>query len=149
MQVGATATTAGAAGTAAMTRVAREVMGKQDFLRLLLTQLQYQDPINPVKNEEFAAQLAQFSSLEQMQNLNDAMNTLISLQVSTALLSQAGALLGREVAVYDPERGGDAVGIVREVMVRDGLPYLRILVNGQLEEHPVLNVTEIHLGEGA
>ncbi|BAS27504.1 flagellar hook capping FlgD N-terminal domain-containing protein [Limnochorda pilosa] len=148
MQISAT-TLGGQTGSSEVTQAAQEVMGKDDFLRLLMTQLEYQDPINPVKNEEFAAQLAQFSSLEQMQNLNDAMSMLISLQASTALLSQASSLLGREVAVYDPDRGGDVVGTVQEVFVEDGVPYLRLLVNGEVEEHPVLNVTEIHLGEGA
>ena len=64
-----------------------------------------------------------------------------------ALLSQASSLLGREVEVYDPDRGGYLEGTVQGVLVKDGIPYLRILVDGKTEEHPVLNVTEVRLNE--
>ncbi|MBO2518169.1 MAG: flagellar hook capping FlgD N-terminal domain-containing protein [Limnochorda sp.] len=146
MQISAT-TYAGTQTTGEVTQASRQVMGKDDFLKLLLTQLQYQDPTEPVKNEEFAAQLAQFSALEQMQNLNVAVMQLIALQEGMALLSQASSLLGREVEVYDPDRGGYLEGTVQGVLVKDGIPYLRILVDGKTEEHPVLNVTEVRLNE--
>jgi len=47
-------------------------LGKDEFLNLLVTQMQYQDPLEPSSDTEFIAQMAQFSSLEQMQNLNDS-----------------------------------------------------------------------------
>jgi flagellar basal-body rod modification protein FlgD len=57
-----------------------QIMGKEDFLRLLVTQLTYQDPLNPVDNQEFIAQTAQFSALEQMQNLNESFKTLMQIE---------------------------------------------------------------------
>lgn len=59
-------------------------LGKDDFLKLLVNQLQYQDPENPVDDREFASQLAQFSSLEQMQNVSTGLSQL------TAVMEQQG-----------------------------------------------------------
>ncbi|WP_461205736.1 flagellar hook assembly protein FlgD [Clostridium sp. DL1XJH146] len=70
-------------------------LGKDDFLKILTAQLQYQDPMESMDNSEYIAQMAQFSSLEQMQNLSDNLMTLISLQNT-----QLGAsLIGKEVKV--------------------------------------------------
>ncbi len=70
---------------------------KLQFLKLLTTQLQYQDPMNPMANTEFTAQLAQFSSLEQLTDLNKGMETLIAAQAGTANL-QALSYLGHQIA---------------------------------------------------
>ena len=72
------------------------VLGKDDFLLLLVTQLQNQDPLNPADHTEFTAQLAQFSSLEQLNNVNDNLEELQNYQASTNN-SQAVSLLGKEI----------------------------------------------------
>jgi len=56
-------------------------MGKDDFLKLMVAQMQAQDPMDPMDNADFSAQLAQFSALEQMQNVNKNIEDLILLQL--------------------------------------------------------------------
>ncbi|MBO9540979.1 hypothetical protein J7643_10350 [bacterium] len=70
-------------------------LGKNDFLKLLVTQLRFQDPMNPMEDKEFIAQMAQFSSLEEMQNLSKT----LSQQADLGQLSQASSLIGKTVAV--------------------------------------------------
>lgn len=75
-------------------------LGKDDFLKLLVTQLQNQDPLNPLEGTEFVSQLAQFSSLEQLTNINGALEQ--NLQANQAMAqsignSLAATLVGKEV----------------------------------------------------
>lgn len=76
------------------------VMGKEDFLKLLLTQMKNQDPLSPLDGSQFASQLAQFSSLEQLVNLNSAVKTSIdadyylSQSINNTL---ASTLIGKDV----------------------------------------------------
>jgi len=75
-------------------------LGKDDFLELLVTKLQYQDPMNPMEDEAFIAQLAQFSSLEQMNNIADAINQSNQwdfLQMQSLNNTMASGLIGKEV----------------------------------------------------
>jgi flagellar basal-body rod modification protein FlgD len=72
------------------------VLGKEDFLNLLITQLQNQDPLNPTDSTEFTAQLAQFSSLEQLTNVNDNLEELQKYEASINN-SQAVTLIGKEI----------------------------------------------------
>jgi hypothetical protein len=58
------------------------ILGKDDFLKLFTTQLRYQDPLNPMDSTEFTSQLAQFSSLEQLTNINEQMSNLVLFQNS-------------------------------------------------------------------
>lgn len=72
------------------------VMGKDDFLTLLVAQLQHQDPLNPAESTEFTAQLAQFSSLEQLQNIDASLNGFEVYQ-STLNNIQSSGFIGKTV----------------------------------------------------
>lgn len=73
------------------------VMGKQDFLTLLVAQLQNQDPLNPDDPTEFTAQLAQFSSLEQLFTLNESMNNMVTSNANSDRLSTLSTI-GKDVS---------------------------------------------------
>ena len=68
--------TATSSPTASNPALSNSGMGKDEFLKLLTTQLQNQDPMNPLQNHEFVAQLAQFSSLEQLTSANTSLESL-------------------------------------------------------------------------
>jgi len=71
-------------------------LGKDDFLNMMVTQLKHQDPLNPLDGTDFTAQLAQFSSLEQLSNMNDQLE-LLSLYQASLNNAQSVNLIGREV----------------------------------------------------
>ncbi len=99
------ATAASASAATAGDRIQRD-LGKDAFLRLLVTQLNYQDPLSPMQNEAFVAQLAQFSSLEQMQqinrNLEDSINAdfLLNKSMNNSLVT---TLIGKDVVAAADE----------------------------------------------
>jgi flagellar basal-body rod modification protein FlgD len=80
------------------TRNAEEELGKTAFLELMIAQISNQDPLEPAKNEAFIAQLAQFSSVEGIQNLNESMDSLVS-SLRSSLTMDAAALVGRNVLI--------------------------------------------------
>lgn len=80
------------------TTTGSDTLGKDEFLTLLTAQLQQQDPTQPMSSTEFVAQLAQFSSLEQMNNISDTLTKMLTGQ-STALQTTAASMVGK-TAVY-------------------------------------------------
>lgn len=89
-------------------------MGKDEFMTLLITEMQNQDPMDPVDNKEMIAQLAQFSSLEQIQNLNEQFDTFRA----NNNLAFATGLLGNNVGI---QSGMETVyGVVNNVSLSDG-----------------------------
>jgi flagellar basal-body rod modification protein FlgD len=78
------------------TNTAKGTLGKDDFLKLLLAQLNHQDPLNPADASQFASQLAQFSSLEQLTNVNDNLTSLKTSQESSNKF-QAMGLIGKNI----------------------------------------------------
>ncbi len=74
----------------------QQTMGKEDFLKLLMAQLAHQDPLNPMENSEFVAQLAQFSSLEQLMGVNQNLG-LIQVGQAGITNGQVAGLIGKEI----------------------------------------------------
>ncbi len=114
MSILATNSTTSAANTIAATssKANTQSLGKDDFLKLLVTQLQSQDPLNPMDDKEFIAQMAQFTSLEQMQNMN------ASIQ-----MTQATSYIGKQVT-WDNEQGVAQTGVVSAVRMVSGEPKM-------------------------
>jgi len=106
---------------------AQQSVNMQDFLKILLTQLTYQDPLKPVDNTEFIAQLAQFSSLEQTSEMSDTVTRLLGVQAAT----QSVGLIGRTVDVANSD-GTTQTGQVASINVAGAQPELSInLSSGQ------------------
>jgi len=102
-------------------RKAGSEMGKHDFLLLLAAQLRYQDPMEPKNDSDFAAGLAQFSSLEQMQNMNLSLTTMANQQVY--------GLVGKYVIAETMVDGRmeEIPGVVDSVFVnKDGVAFAQI-----------------------
>lgn len=95
-------------------------MGKNDFLALLIAQLKYQDPLNPMEDKEFIGQLTQFSTLEQITNMSSNMEKFLASQQNQGIAS-AASMIGRDVRDAQG-KGGVVTGIALE---EDGL-YLLI-----------------------
>ncbi|HVS20092.1 MAG TPA: flagellar hook capping FlgD N-terminal domain-containing protein [Planctomycetota bacterium] len=117
-------------------------LGRNAFMELLVSQLKNQDPLAPTSNDEMLAQLAQFSSLEQLEELNDNLVGLAVLQQSNALMDQltsSSALIGQHVKYTDPDSGNEAWGDVSSVKIADGLAVLNI--GGK--DVPLVNVLEV------
>lgn len=121
-------------------------MGKEAFMKLLVQQLKNQDPLSPMDNDKFIAQLTQLSSLEGIQNLNDNLVGLAMLQQGNALMSQltqSSGLIGKEVTYTDLTTGEEHTGTVHSVKIQDGLAVLNI--NGV--DVPLASVIEITEGD--
>jgi flagellar basal-body rod modification protein FlgD len=107
-------------------------LDRDAFMQLLVSQLQNQDPLEPVQNEDFVAQLATFSSLEQLEGVNDGITGMLMLEQGsqiTAQLAEGSALIGKQVAWYDPGTGLEGSGVVDSVKVVDDLTT--VTVGGQ------------------
>jgi flagellar basal-body rod modification protein FlgD len=122
--------------TTTTTRKANDALGKDDFLKLLVAQLQNQDPLAPMSDTEFIAQMAQFSSLEQMQNMNTMMQT-------TKATSMIGSLV-----TWSNDKGEVLSGVVTGVQIVNGQPKLligdtQIDVDKITSVEPLIDTTEL------
>lgn len=97
-------------------------LGQEEFLKILLAQLQFQDPLKPLDNQQFLAQLAQFSALAQTSQLNDRVDTLLTIQAA----NQSIGLIGKTVEVQSTSGDVPSVGAVTSLSFSDGQPNLTV-----------------------
>ncbi len=111
------------AATGTSSTKAKKTLDQQDFLKLLITQLKNQDPLNPVKDTEFIAQLANFSSLEQISSMNANLGKFLAEQQKQNAAA-AVSMIGREITDVSGNKGL-VTGII---MADDGV---KLVVNGK------------------
>jgi flagellar basal-body rod modification protein FlgD len=97
-------------------------LGRDQFMRLLVTQMRNQNPLDPIQDAEFIAQLAQFSSLEGIEKLNTSFGDMLALQQIT----QGSNLIGKSVLFQIPDSPTLGRGTVDGITVRDGAVNLLV-----------------------
>lgn len=100
-------------------------LGQADFLKLLMAQMQHQDPMSPMSGTDFTAQLAQFSSLQGIQQLNTNISSMLLLQG----LTQGANLIGKNVTYAKPGSNATAHGAVSSVSM-DGTGSVQLVIGG-------------------
>jgi len=108
------------------------IVNQTEFLKIMLAQLRFQDPLKPMDNQQFVAQLAQFSALEINREQSDKVNTLLAVESN----SQSIGLLGRNVEFYTDT--GTAVGTVTAITIADGSPSLTVVGS---DNKPFVNIS--------
>ena len=130
------------------------VMGKDDFMKLLIAQLQNQDPTNPMKDNEFIAQMAQFSSLEQTMNLSKSFDKFAEAQNQSQLI-QYNSFVGKSIKWHEMS---DKVGEDGKPIVNEGTGMINSVkfVNGSAvftmqdgKELTPGNISEVLAGSGS
>jgi len=129
--------------TGTLSSAASSNLKLDDLLKVMLTELTHQNPLKPVDNKDFMAQIAQFGSLDVTQRLNQNMEQLLSLQAIT----QSVGLVGKQVsATID---SGTISGVVTTLTLANGLPRLTV-TSADGTVHPgiaigqLTTVTEVH-----
>ncbi|GAA4060063.1 flagellar hook assembly protein FlgD [Amphibacillus indicireducens] len=93
-------------------------LGKDEFLKILMTQIQNQDPLNPMDDREFISQMTTFSSLEQMMNMNQSISMLVNNQMMSPVI-QYSHLIGKEVSYYAIDEETGQVKEPKEIKVNE------------------------------
>ncbi|GCD83346.1 hypothetical protein PTHTG4_24090 [Parageobacillus thermoglucosidasius] len=104
-------------------KTGNQILGKDDFLKILLVQLQNQDPLSPMEDKEFIAQMANFSTLEQMINISSMFERLMQTQNNQALLRYS-EWIGKNV--YWQEEENTKSGVVKSVLQKDNQIFLEL-----------------------
>jgi flagellar basal-body rod modification protein FlgD len=127
------------------TRKTGDALGKDDFLKLLLTQLQNQDPSSPTDNTEFIAQMATFSSLEQMMNIGTKMDELIATNQQSSLMNY-NSFVGKEITWHKLDETDENLAIEEGTGIVDSIQFKGDKVYFILEDGTKLepaNITEM------
>ncbi|ACV61608.1 flagellar hook capping protein [Desulfofarcimen acetoxidans DSM 771] len=124
----------GSASTAGSTNASGMVLDKEAFLKLFIEQLKNQDPLSPQDPNAFMNQMAQFSVMEQLMNLNTSITQLIDLQN----LTEAASLVGRTVMVTGAD-GTEISGTVEKVQIRQNAN--KIVIDG--ESYDISQIAQI------
>ena len=125
--------------TPGVTRTPDPQLDPDDFLTLLVAQLQYQDPLSPSDQQEFLGQLAQFNTLQQTISLNDSFMHFMQFQE----LTQAASLIGKQVVALTTGDDGtvySAEGTVEEVYFTSSGAYLRLDDGSEVALQDIVNV---------
>ncbi|SFF70514.1 flagellar basal-body rod modification protein FlgD [Halobacillus alkaliphilus] len=121
-------------------------LGKDDFLKILMAQIQNQNPLDPMKDKEFISQMTQFSNLEQMTNMSQSMEQFLETQ-SLPPLIQYSSLIGKEVTypLINEETGIEErqeKGVVTSVVQKDGNTSLELNSGLKLPVNQITSVSE-------
>jgi flagellar basal-body rod modification protein FlgD len=113
----------------------------QSLLRIILTQLTYQDPLKPMDNFQFVSQLAQFSQLQQSQSLNDQIGNLLAAQAAM----QGTSLLGRTIDFANRTSGATQSGLVKAVSFANGQPEVTVQTSAgaTIANIPIANISQV------
>lgn len=117
------------------TAIPNSIVSKDEFLKLFVAQLKNQSPMDPMKGHEFIAQLAQFSSLEQLTSLNASFADTMKFQQLTG----GSEFIGKKATYVDTVVGGTAEGVIQGAMILGD----SISVVIENKEIPIANITGI------
>lgn len=123
-------------------RVPNPNLGKDEFMKILMVQLQNQDPLSPMEDREFIAQMATFSQLEQTMNMAKQIESLVQNQLISPII-QYSHMIGKEVSYYDVDDGTTVVkSNVKAVSQQDGWAILELENGDKVYADSVLKVAE-------
>lgn len=112
-----------AGNTSAAKEAGNDTLGKDAFLKILITQLQNQDPMQPMEDKEFIAQMAQFSTVEQIQQMG------LEMKWMRQAMGISSDLIGKEIEWEEFDHHHQIVvqsGIVQSILFSDGIQYVQV-----------------------
>lgn len=113
-------------------------LGKDEFLKILMTQLQNQDPLDPMDDKDFISQMATFSSLEQTMNMASSLEQMVQNQFQSPV-AQYSHMIGQEVT-YEDENGEEALSGVIAVSQKDGKALLELANEEQIAVEDITKI---------